>query len=88
MTGGLCRLHPRAGAKSRRSPPLSLKGLRQRIGARRCWKKSSTMSVRIISMRFPSQRLRPGRYVYAVRLAASMNAKRTSLRVSRPFFVR
>ena len=39
-------------------------------------------------LRFPSQRLRPGRYVYAVRLAASMNAKRTSLRVSRPFFVR
>ncbi|MBA2460635.1 MAG: hypothetical protein H0V45_02510 [Actinobacteria bacterium] len=37
---------------------------------------------------FPAQRLRPGRYVYAVRLRASMNPRRTSFRVSRPFVVR
>jgi len=39
-------------------------------------------------VRFPAQRLRAGRYVYAVRLTASMNPQRTSLRVSKPFVVR
>ena len=39
-------------------------------------------------LRFPLQRLRPGRYVYAVRLRATMNPFRTSLRVSKPFVVR
>jgi polysaccharide biosynthesis protein PslG len=39
-------------------------------------------------LRFPLQRLRPGRYVYAVRMRATMNPRRTSLRVSKPFVVR
>jgi hypothetical protein len=39
-------------------------------------------------LRFPLQRLRPGRYVYAVRFRATMNPRRTSLRVSRPFVIR
>ena len=38
-------------------------------------------------LRFPAQRLRPGRYIYAVRFRATMNQRRTSLRVSRPFAV-
>ena len=38
-------------------------------------------------LRFPKQRLRPGRYVYAVRLRASMNPRRSSVLVSRPFVV-
>lgn len=39
-------------------------------------------------LRFPARRLRPGRYIYAVRFRATMNQRRTSLRVSRPFAVR
>ena len=38
-------------------------------------------------LRFPARRLRPGSYVFAVRIRASMNPHRTTLRVSRPFFV-
>ncbi len=37
---------------------------------------------------FKGRRLPPGRYVYAVRLRASMNARRTKVLVSRPFVVR
>jgi len=37
---------------------------------------------------FRGLRLRPGRYVYAVRLRASMNARRAKVLVSRPFVVR
>ena len=39
-------------------------------------------------LRFTSQYLRPGRYVYAVRLRASMNAARSTVLVSRAFVVR
>jgi hypothetical protein len=39
-------------------------------------------------LRFPRQVLRPGSYVYAVRLRASMNPRRSSILVSRPFVVR
>jgi hypothetical protein len=39
-------------------------------------------------LRFPTQHLTPGRYVYAVRLRASMNARRSSVLVSRSFEVR
>ena len=39
-------------------------------------------------LRFPLRSLRPGRYVYAVRLRASMNPRRTSMLVSRVFVVR
>jgi hypothetical protein len=39
-------------------------------------------------LRFPNGRLRPGRYVYAVRLRASMNPRRTTVLVSKPFTVR
>ena len=38
-------------------------------------------------LRFEEQYLRPGRYVYAVRLRASMNPRRSALLVSRPFVV-
>ena len=39
-------------------------------------------------LRFTSQYLPPGRYVYAVRLRASMNAARSTVLVSRAFVVR
>jgi hypothetical protein len=39
-------------------------------------------------VRFPAGFLEPGRYVYAVRLRASMNSRRTSVLVSRAFVVR
>ena len=38
-------------------------------------------------LRFPAQYLKPGRYVYAVRLRASMNPRRSSVLVSRSFEV-
>jgi len=38
-------------------------------------------------LRFPEQYLKPGSYVYAVRLRASMNPRRSSVLVSRPFVV-
>ncbi len=38
-------------------------------------------------VRFPARRLRPGSYVFAVRIRASMNPRRTTLRVSKPFVV-
>ncbi len=38
-------------------------------------------------LRFPVQHLKPGRYVYAVRLRASMNPRRSSVLVSRSFVV-
>ena len=37
---------------------------------------------------FTSRYLRPGRYVYAVRLRASMNPRRSTVLVSRAFVVR
>jgi hypothetical protein len=39
-------------------------------------------------VRFPARQLQPGRYVYAVRLRAGMNARRSNVLVSRPFVVR
>jgi hypothetical protein len=36
---------------------------------------------------FPKRRLKPGRYVYAIRMSATMNSQRTSTFVSRPFRV-
>ena len=36
---------------------------------------------------FPVHRLKPGRYVYAIRMSATMNSKRVSVLVSRPFQV-
>jgi hypothetical protein len=38
-------------------------------------------------VRFPTRRLRPGLYVYAIRMSATMNSKRASVLVSRPFRV-
>jgi polysaccharide biosynthesis protein PslG len=38
-------------------------------------------------LRFPARQLQPGRYVFAVRIRASMNPHRTTLRVSKPFVV-
>ena len=39
-------------------------------------------------MQFRKRRLRPGRYVYALRLRAAMNEARAIAFVSRPFVVR
>jgi hypothetical protein len=39
-------------------------------------------------LRFPARRLSPGRYVFAVRIRASMNARRTTFAMSKPFVVR
>jgi hypothetical protein len=39
-------------------------------------------------VRPPKRRLAPGKYVYAIRMAAAMNAERTSFFVSAPFVVR
>jgi hypothetical protein len=39
-------------------------------------------------LRFPARRLRPGRYVFAVRIRASMNPRRSTFRVSAPITVR
>ena len=39
-------------------------------------------------LRFTQRYLKPGRYVYAVRLRASMNPKRSAVLVSRAFVVR
>ena len=36
---------------------------------------------------FPQRRLKPGRYVYAIRMTATMNSSRASVLVSRPFRV-
>jgi hypothetical protein len=36
---------------------------------------------------FPTRRLKPGLYVYAIRMSATMNSKRASVLVSRPFRV-
>ena len=36
---------------------------------------------------FPARRLKPGTYVFAIRMAATMNPKRVSVFVSRPFRV-
>jgi hypothetical protein len=42
-------------------------------------------STRLVS--FPNRRLKPGLYVYAIRMSATMNSKRASVLVSRPFRV-
>jgi hypothetical protein len=39
-------------------------------------------------VRFPSRRLKPGRYVFAIRIQATMNTRRTTQLVSRVFRVR
>jgi hypothetical protein len=39
-------------------------------------------------LRFPARRLAPGRYVFAVRIRASMNPRRTTFAMSKPFVVR
>jgi hypothetical protein len=36
---------------------------------------------------FPAHKLKPGRYVYAIRMSATMNPRRVSVLVSRPFTV-
>jgi hypothetical protein len=36
---------------------------------------------------FPKRRLKPGLYVYAIRMSATMNPTRASVLVSRPFRV-
>jgi hypothetical protein len=45
------------------------------------------INARTMSLGFPARRLKPGRYVFAIRMAATMNPARTSLYVSRAFTV-
>jgi hypothetical protein len=45
------------------------------------------INARTMSLGFPARRLKPGRYVFAIRMAATMNRARTSLYVSRAFTV-
>ncbi len=46
------------------------------------------INARTMSLGLPKRRLKPGRYVFAIRMAATMNPARTSLYVSRAFTVR
>jgi hypothetical protein len=46
------------------------------------------INARTMSLGFPARRLKPGRYVFAIRMAATMNPARTSLYISRAFTVR
>ena len=39
-------------------------------------------------VKFPARRLKPGRYLYAIRIQATMNTHRTTQLVSRVFRVR
>jgi hypothetical protein len=39
-------------------------------------------------VKFPARRLKPGRYVFAIRMQATMNTRRTTQLVSRVFRVR
>ena len=45
------------------------------------------INARTMSLGLPARRLKPGRYVFAIRMAATMNPARTSLYVSRAFTV-
>jgi hypothetical protein len=45
------------------------------------------INARTMSLGFPARRLKPGRYVFAIRMAATMNPARTSLYISRAFTV-
>jgi hypothetical protein len=46
-----------------------------------------TIKAKMRIVRFPSRKLKPGKYVYAIRMSAAMNPKRVSVLVSRPFRV-
>jgi hypothetical protein len=48
---------------------------------------SGTIKAKKRVVSFARRRLKPGKYVYAIRLSATMNPKRVSLLVSRPFRV-
>jgi hypothetical protein len=75
---GIFKAGPKKGvlarrlAKGRPKPLLSAKG---KIKAKK----------RVVY--FPRRRLKPGKYVYAIRMSATMNPKRVSVLVSRPFRV-
>ena len=45
------------------------------------------INARTMSLGLPARRLKPGRYVFAIRMAATMNPARTSLYISRAFTV-
>jgi hypothetical protein len=49
---------------------------------------SGTIKAKTRVVAFPHRRLKAGRYVYAIRMLATMNPARTTLLVSRPFTVR
>jgi hypothetical protein len=68
----------KAGTSKRTIAKSLLKGRPKPILAARGTIKART---RVVS--FPSRRLRPGRYVFAIRMRASMNTNRASLVISR-----
>lgn len=49
---------------------------------------SGRINARTMSLGLPRRRLKQGRYVFAIRMAATMNSKRASLYISRAFRVR
>ncbi len=49
---------------------------------------SGRINARTMSLGLPRRRLKPGRYVFAIRMAATMSSQRTSLYISRAFTVR
>jgi hypothetical protein len=46
-----------------------------------------TIKAKMRVVHFPSRKLKPGKYVFAIRMSAAMNPKRVSILVSRPFRV-
>jgi hypothetical protein len=46
-----------------------------------------TIKAKMRVVYFPRRKLKPGRYVYAIRMSAAMNPQRVSVLVSRPFRV-
>jgi hypothetical protein len=68
----------KAGTSKRKIARSLLKGRPKPILAAR-----GTIKARTRVVRFPSRRLRPGRYVFAIRMRASMNTTRASLVISR-----
>ena len=46
-----------------------------------------TIKAKMRVVYFPSRKLKPGKYVYAIRMSAAMNPQRVSVLVSRPFRV-
>ena len=60
---------------------------RSGLKARRLTKSGRLDAYRTRYVRFPKRRLRPGKYVYSIRIRAEASAKRFTRKTSRPFVV-